>query len=118
MDPVTIGAVLLAIVSGASGQLGSELWAGVGALVRRPFRCQAPADGISAARASSAGDAQLAAFERDPADERRAMALAEVLVARADADAEFRRALEDWWKQASPIRASEGNVTQYDQRWD
>ena len=29
MDPVTIGAVLLAIVSGAGSQLGTQLWEGV-----------------------------------------------------------------------------------------
>jgi hypothetical protein len=28
LDPVTIGAVLLAVVSGAGGQLGAQLWAG------------------------------------------------------------------------------------------
>ncbi len=109
MDPVTIGTVLLAIVSGAGGQLGAQLWAGVGALVRRPFRRQAPAD--SEAVALSAGEAELAALERTPADERRAMALAEVLVARAGADGEFRRALEGWWEQAGPVLAGEGNVT-------
>ena len=38
MDPVTIGAVLAAIVGGAGGALGTQLWAGVGSLVRRPFR--------------------------------------------------------------------------------
>ena len=39
------------------------------------------------------------------------MALAEALLARSSADAEFRRALESWWQQAEPIRASIGNVT-------
>jgi tetratricopeptide (TPR) repeat protein len=108
MDPVTIGAVLLAIISGASGELGSRLWAGVGALVRRPFRRQAPEDNVAAL---SAGDVELTALERAPADERRAVALAEVLVARAYADGEFRRALDGWWEQASPVRAGAGNVT-------
>jgi hypothetical protein len=44
-------------------------------------------------------------------DESKALALAEVLLARSDADDEFRRALENWWQQAEPIRASTGNVT-------
>ena len=37
MDPVTIGAVLLAIVTGLEA-LGTQLWEGVVSLVRRPFR--------------------------------------------------------------------------------
>ena len=41
MDPVTIGAVLLAIASGAGEGLGKQLWDGVVALVRRPFRRKA-----------------------------------------------------------------------------
>jgi hypothetical protein len=109
MDPVTIGAVLLAIVSGAGGGLGSQLWAGVSALVRRPFRHRQAADATAAS--VSSGEAELAALERATADEGRAVALAEVLVARAGADAEFSRALEGWWDQASLMRTGEGNVT-------
>ena len=44
------------------------------------------------------------ALEQAPADERRALALAEVLVARAAADAGFGEALQAWWEQASLIR--------------
>jgi hypothetical protein len=58
-----------------------------------------------------AGDAELAALEQAPADEGRAVALAEVLVARAGSDAEFRQVLKSWWEQASPVRAGAGNVT-------
>ena len=108
MDPLTIGAVLLAIISGASGELGTQLWAGVGTLVSRPFRRQAAG---SASPTLPTGEAELAALEQTPADERHAVALAEVLIARAGADAGFRRALEDWWEQASPIHACAGNVT-------
>ena len=38
MDPLTIGAVLVAIAGGAGEALGSQLWTGLSALVRRPFR--------------------------------------------------------------------------------
>jgi len=38
MDPVTIGAVLAAIISGAGGQLGGQLWEGMVSLIRRPLR--------------------------------------------------------------------------------
>ena len=104
MDPVTIGAVLAAIVGGAGGALGSQVWAGVSALVRRPFR-RPHAAGDTTAQVPS-GSAELAALEQAPADERRALALAEVLVARADSDGEFRQALEAWWEHASQIHIS------------
>jgi hypothetical protein len=108
MDPVTIGAVLAAIAWGAGGALGSQLWAGLSALVRRPFRRAHPASDTPVALPR--GTAELAALEQAPADERRAVALAEVLVARADADSEFRQALAEWWEQASQIHI-EGDVT-------
>jgi hypothetical protein len=38
VDPVTLGAVLLAIVSGAAGEAGSRLWDKVSTLVRAPFQ--------------------------------------------------------------------------------
>ena len=104
MDPVTIGAVLAAIAGGAGGALGSQLWAGVSALVRRPFR-RAHVSGEATAALPS-GSAELAALEQAPADEQRAVALAEVLIARADADSGFRDALAAWWQQASQIQIS------------
>jgi hypothetical protein len=104
MDPVTIGAVLAAIAGGAGGALGSQLWAGLSALVRRPFR-RAHATGEATAAVPS-GSAELVALEQAPADEQRALALAEVLVARAEADSEFRNALQVWWEEASQIQIS------------
>jgi hypothetical protein len=109
MDPATLGAVLLAVISGASGELGTQLWAGVWALVHRPFRRRAPAG--QAAATPSAGNAELAALEQNPADEQRAAALAEVLIARASADIEFRQALQSWWDQARTLRTGDGNIT-------
>jgi len=100
MDPATIGAVLAAVAGGAGGALGSQVWAGVSALVRRPFR-QAGASG--AAVASASGAAELAALEQAPADERRGVALAEVLIARAVADGGFLAALDAWWAEASQV---------------
>lgn len=112
MDPVTVGAVLLAVVSGAGSQLGTQLWEGLVSLVRRPFHRKAAAGGDAAAfEVVSAGEAELAALQQAPGDQHKAVALAEALLARSDADAEFRRALETWWQQAEPIRASIGNVT-------
>jgi hypothetical protein len=101
--------VRLILKTHLSLRLGTQLWAGVAALVRRPFRRQAPAGGTAAQ--VQAGDAELAALEHKPAEERRAVALAEVLAARAGADTEFRQALQIWWEQAGPIRAGAGDVT-------
>ena len=108
MDPVTIGAVLAAIVGGAGGALGTQLWDGVSALVRRPFR-RAHAAGETTSALPS-GSAELAALEQAPANEQRALALAKVLVARADADAGFREALTAWWEHASQFHIG-GDVT-------
>lgn len=102
MDPVTIGAVLAAVAGGAGGALGSQVWARLSALVCRPYR-RAHASGESTAGVPS-GLAELAALEQSPADEQRALALAEVLVARADADSGFLEGLQAWWEQASQIR--------------
>jgi hypothetical protein len=112
MDSVTIGALLLAVISGAGEGLGTRLWDGVVALVRRPIHCDVTAGDTAAAMASgSAGEAELAALQRAPADKAHAEALARVLLARAGADAGFGRVLQTWWEEAGPIRATIGNVT-------
>ena len=111
MDAVTIGAVLLAVVSGAGSQLGTQLWEGVVSLVRRPFHLKAATSGDAApAEVVPAGEAELAALQQAPGDQHKAVALAEALLVRSEADEEFRQSLESWWQQAEPIRASIGNV--------
>jgi hypothetical protein len=111
MDPVTISAVLMAIVGGASGELGSRLWDGLSALVRRPFRHRQAAAGGEAPVPS--GETELARLESAPADRRQdmAMALAQALVTRADADEDFGQMLAGWLAQASQVHVSQGNVT-------
>jgi hypothetical protein len=106
MDPVTIGAVLLAVITGASEALGGQLWAGMVSLVRRPLRRQARMDTDTAAPPS--GEAELVALQQAPTDQQKAVALAGRLLARAAADAEFGRALQEWWEQAEPVRARLG----------
>ena len=51
------------------------------------------------------------ALQQSRGDRQKAVALAEVLLARAEADAGFDRALKDWWAQAEPVREKVGNVT-------
>ena len=109
MDPVTVGAVLVAVVTGVSEALGGQLWAGVVSLVRRPFGGKHAAAGGNAS-AVGPGEAELVALQQSPGDWQKAVALAEVLLARAGADAEFDRALQDWWTQAEPVREKVGNV--------
>lgn len=106
MDPAKIGAVLVVIASNAGEGLHKQLWEGVVSLVRRPFRREAATHGDAATAAlARSGEAELAALRQDPGDQHKARALAEVLLARSDADDEFQRALEGWWERAEPIRA-------------
>jgi hypothetical protein len=109
MDPVTLGAVLLAVVTGISEALSGQLWYGVVSLVRRQGHPNKTSGGDAAAVPS--GEAELAALQQAPDDQQRAVALAEVLLARADADEGFRQALMSWWEETEPIRAGIGNVT-------
>jgi hypothetical protein len=107
MDPVTLGALLAALAGGAGGALGAQAWAGVSALVRRPFRYH---QDTPAGTAPVSGAAELAVLQDNPADRDRAVVLAGVLLARADAEEEFGQALAGWWAQASQIPAG-GEVT-------
>lgn len=106
MDPVMIGAVLLAIATGAGEGLGKQLWDGIISLVRRPFHHKAASGEPAAAMVQPTGEAELVALQRAPGDQHKALALAEVLLARSSVDYEFRQALESWWQEAEPIRAS------------
>jgi hypothetical protein len=108
MDPVSIGAVLAAVAGGAGGALGGQVWAGLITLVSRPFR-HVHTTGDDTATLPG-GSAELVALRDSPTDARRAVALAEVLMARADADNGFRDSLQAWWQQASQIHLS-GDVT-------
>jgi hypothetical protein len=109
VDPVTVGAVLLAVASGVSEALGGQLWAGMVALIRRPVRRRRKADGEVPATPS--GEMELAALQAAPADQARAMGLAEVLLARAGDDPGFGLALREWWEQAASVREKIGSVT-------
>jgi len=109
MDPITMGAVLLAVITGTSEALGGQLWAGVVSLVRRPFRRKGIA-GTDTAVAMPSGEAELVALQQAPNDQQKAVVLAERLLARAASDVEFDRALKDWWERAEPIRAHLGTT--------
>jgi tetratricopeptide (TPR) repeat protein len=110
MEPVTIGAVLLAIVGGASTELGTQLWEGLTSLLRLPLRRNAASGDAAASAMLTSGEAELAAFRQAPDNHQKAVALAKALLARAGVDDEFRQALESWWQEAEPIRMSIGTV--------
>ena len=107
MDPITLSAVLVAVVTGASEALSGELFSGLVSLIRRPWRRKAGPEQA----ALPSGEAELTALRESPGDQQRALRLAEALLARSGADAEFGQGLQSWWVQAEPLRDSGGDVT-------
>ncbi|MFE7028799.1 hypothetical protein ACFU9Y_00695 [Streptomyces sp. NPDC057621] len=92
MDPVSVG-LLVALASGAGGELGRDAWAALSALVRRPFRRGGTGEDDPAA---GSGEAELARLAQDPADQGTAQALSTTLAVRAALDTEFRAVLAAW----------------------
>ncbi|MFG3291584.1 hypothetical protein ACGF3G_22590 [Streptomyces sp. NPDC048179] len=99
MDPISAG-LLTALAGGAGGELGRQVWAGLGALVRRPF--QRDADG-GQRPATRPGEAELARLEERPADPMRAQALSAALTMRSAADMDFHARLQQWLTQATAL---------------
>ncbi|MER6442211.1 hypothetical protein ABT275_38650 [Streptomyces sp. NPDC001185] len=107
MDPVSVG-LLAALAGGAGGEVGRQAWAGLSALVRRPFHRDG--DGQIPA-ASSSGEVELVRLTEDPADQGRAQALSTVLAVRAALDEDFRSGLAAWQERARLVRTGDGTVT-------
>jgi hypothetical protein len=96
MDPITLSAVLLAAVTGASEALGGQLLSGLASLIRRPWRRKAAGPEQAAL---PPGEAKLTALRESPDDRQKALRLAEALLARSEADADFGQGLQNWWVQ-------------------
>jgi hypothetical protein len=92
MDPVTLSAVLLAAVTGASEALGGQLLSGLASLIRRPWHRKAGPEQA----ALPPGEAELTALRESPDDRQKALRLAEALLARSEADADFGQGLRNW----------------------
>jgi hypothetical protein len=108
MDPVTVSAVLLAIISGVSGEAGAKLWDGLRRMISRPPRTSLSE--TSALTVQSDGARELAALEQGTPTQQEALALANALLKRADADVSFRQDLEAWWSHASQINITAGDT--------
>ncbi|WP_329140708.1 hypothetical protein OG552_09665 [Streptomyces sp. NBC_01476] len=106
MDPVSLG-LLAALAGGAGGELGRDVWAGLAALVRRPFR---RSEDAGAAPAVSTGEEELARLARDPDDQHSAQALSTALAVRAALDSDFHTALMAWLRRAEAVRTDERAV--------
>lgn len=106
MDPIS-AAVLAALAGGMGGEAGRQAWTALSALIRRPLR-RGEGDG---ALVVSSGEGELSALAQNPGELERAQRLSTALAVRAALDAEFRLALENWWRQAESVRTGEGAVT-------
>ncbi|MER5916425.1 hypothetical protein ABT124_40065 [Streptomyces sp. NPDC001982] len=107
MDPVSVG-LLAALAGGAGGEVGRQAWAGLSALVRRPFH---HGDSRGQVPVVSSGEAELVRLVEDPGDQGRAQALSTALAVRAALDEDFRTGLASWQEQARLVRTGDGAVT-------
>jgi hypothetical protein len=108
VDPIAV-ALLAALAGGAGGEAGRQAWAGLTALVRRPFQ-RTTLEGEET-RALSTGEVELVRLDQDPDDLVRAQELSTALAARAAVDAAFATELSRWHDEARRVRTGDGDVT-------
>ncbi|MER7178779.1 hypothetical protein ABT404_04695 [Streptomyces hyaluromycini] len=104
MDPISTS-LLVAMATGAGGEVGRHLWSALRGLVRRN-----PAEGAAGAQGPAVGEVELASLAEAPHDVERARVLSEALSRRAEQDPLFRAALAQWQQQAQPLHAGDGDV--------
>jgi hypothetical protein len=90
--------------------MGKQAWAGLSALVRRPFRHPAAAADVAGTTAVSSGVGELVALEQVPSDPTRGQLLSTALAVRAALDADFRTGLQQWHESAKLVRTGDGDV--------
>ncbi|HEX6077275.1 MAG TPA: hypothetical protein VFZ32_18705 [Micromonosporaceae bacterium] len=102
MEPISV-ALLAALAGGAGGELGRQLWAGLGDLVKRSLRRTAP-------ETIEPTETALAALERAPNHAASAEALADALQRRSATDPRFTAELRDWLVRARSVVPDDGQV--------
>ncbi|MFI9240856.1 hypothetical protein [Streptomyces sp. NPDC053079] len=107
MDPIS-AALLASLAGGVGGELGRQVWAGLGVLVHRPFQRDEDGGQLPATRP---GEAELARLEERPADPVRAQALSAALAMGAAVDMDFHAGLQQWLAQATALVHSVGGDT-------
>jgi hypothetical protein len=102
VDPIS--GTLLALISGAGGEMGKQIWSSFCDLVRRPLR------GVASELQISSGEPELISLEKDPSDEALALALSHALAVRAEADLTFRDELTALVQRAQKVLPEPGSV--------
>ncbi len=92
--------VSAALAKSAGSEVGRQAWAGLAALVRRPFRRTVPEPAGNGPPRASSGELELAALQEDSTELNRAQVLVTALHVRAALDEKFRVRLEEWWQRA------------------
>jgi hypothetical protein len=91
MEPISLG-LLMALVGGASGEMGKQAWTSLTELVRRPFHRSATVGHPGDLDTTKTGEAELTALEHAPDNAVIAEALSQALAQRAAHDPDFRAA--------------------------
>lgn len=102
MDPIS--GTLLALVGGAGGEMGKQIWSSLCDLVRRPVRRRGSELQVGS------GESELVKLEQEPSDTDCAVALSRVLAVRAEVDMVFRNELAALIEQAQGVLAETGSV--------
>ncbi|QMU79483.1 hypothetical protein GXW83_31050 [Streptacidiphilus sp. PB12-B1b] len=103
MEPISV-LLLAALASGAGGEAGKQAWAGLAALVRRPFHRSAGSPPVSS------GEAELVALQQAPDDTERAHALSTALAVRAALDPGVHDELQQWHERAKQVSTEGSSV--------
>jgi len=105
VDPIS-ASLLVAVATGAGGEMGQQLWAALRGLVRRT-----PAEEAAQPPAPTTAEAELTSLSEAPHDVERARALSEALSRRAAQDPLFHVDLTRWQHQAQHLRTGDGATT-------
>jgi hypothetical protein len=102
VDPIS-ASLLVAVATGAGGEVGRQFWAALQGLVRRN-----QAEEAAGPPGQATGQAELTSLSEAPHDVERARALSEALSSRAEQDPLFRANLTQWHQQAQTLRTGDG----------